>query len=162
MLSPSARQVIHALLTRPPLSYESLGFIVTPFDLHVLGTPPAFILSQDQTLNYSLFNPVRLLALPSFFPFTVLGFVSEISISCGFTHFSFRIFRVALLFSFQCSVLLCFQQLLQYITTTYPCQYLFWIFLHSKIVLKQRRRRDLNPRAALATYTLSRGASSAT
>ena len=22
----------------------------TPFDLHVLGTPPAFILSQDQTL----------------------------------------------------------------------------------------------------------------
>ena len=22
-----------------------------PFDLHVLGTPPAFILSQDQTLN---------------------------------------------------------------------------------------------------------------
>ena len=115
----------------------------------MLGTPPAFILSQDQTLNYSLFNPVRLLALPSFFPFTVLGFVSEISISCGFTHFSFRIFRVALLFSFQCSVLLCFQQLLQYITTTYPCQYLFWIFLHSKIVLKQRRRRDLNPRAAI-------------
>jgi hypothetical protein len=29
------------------------------FDLHVLGTPPAFILSQDQTLrNYSLFLPV--------------------------------------------------------------------------------------------------------
>ena len=24
-----------------------------PFDLHVLGTPPAFILSQDQTLRYS-------------------------------------------------------------------------------------------------------------
>ena len=24
--------------------------IITPFDLHVLGTPPAFILSQDQTL----------------------------------------------------------------------------------------------------------------
>ncbi len=23
----------------------------TPFDLHVLSTPPAFILSQDQTLN---------------------------------------------------------------------------------------------------------------
>ena len=106
MLSPSIRQVFHALLTRPPLTYNSLGFVISPFDLHVLGTPPAFILSQDQTLNYSLFNPVRLLALPSFFPFTVLGFVSEISISCGFLHFSFRIFRVALLFSFQCSVLL--------------------------------------------------------
>ena len=25
-------------------------FHLTPFDLHVLGTPPAFILSQDQTL----------------------------------------------------------------------------------------------------------------
>ena len=50
MLSPSARQVTHALLTRPPLKQESLGFIPFPFDLHVLGTPPAFILSQDQTL----------------------------------------------------------------------------------------------------------------
>ena len=34
-----------ALLTRPPLS------ISTPFDLHVLSRPPAFILSQDQTLR---------------------------------------------------------------------------------------------------------------
>ena len=25
-------------------------------DLHVLGTPPAFILSQDQTLNLIVFN----------------------------------------------------------------------------------------------------------
>lgn len=24
---------------------------VSPFDLHVLGTPPAFVLSQDQTLH---------------------------------------------------------------------------------------------------------------
>ena len=24
---------------------------LSPFDLHVLGTPPAFVLSQDQTLN---------------------------------------------------------------------------------------------------------------
>ena len=33
------------LLTRLPLG------IATPFDLHVLGTPPALILSQDQTLH---------------------------------------------------------------------------------------------------------------
>jgi hypothetical protein len=46
VLSPSLRQVAHALLTRPPLSGLSAG----PFDLHVLGTPPAFVLSQDQTL----------------------------------------------------------------------------------------------------------------
>ena len=50
MLSPGTGQVAHALLTRPPLKQESLGFILFPFDLHVLGTPPAFILSQDQTL----------------------------------------------------------------------------------------------------------------
>ena len=51
MLSPCIRQVTHALLTRPPLTYTSLGFSISPFDLHVLSTPPAFILSQDQTLN---------------------------------------------------------------------------------------------------------------
>ena len=50
LLSPSVRQVTHALLTRPPLAQESLGFISRSFDLHVLGTPPAFILSQDRTL----------------------------------------------------------------------------------------------------------------
>ena len=50
MLSPGIGQVTHALLTRPPLTWKSLGFIPSPFDLHVLGMPPAFILSQDQTL----------------------------------------------------------------------------------------------------------------
>ncbi len=50
-LSPSLRQVTHALLTRPPLSYPKASFQITPFDLHVLGAPPAFVLSQDQTLN---------------------------------------------------------------------------------------------------------------
>ena len=47
-LSPSERQVTHALLTRPPLRKIPKDF--SPFDLHVLGTPPAFVLSQDQTL----------------------------------------------------------------------------------------------------------------
>ena len=28
---------------------------LNPLDLHVLGTPPAFILSQDQTLNLKPF-----------------------------------------------------------------------------------------------------------
>ena len=48
-LSHSPGQISYVLLTRAPLSTESkFGF---PFDLHVLGTPPAFILSQDQTLR---------------------------------------------------------------------------------------------------------------
>ena len=55
VLSPTERQVPHALLTRPPLSHpfnlaEAL-YRGASFDLHVLGTPPAFVLSQDQTLN---------------------------------------------------------------------------------------------------------------
>ena len=53
-LSPSDRQVAHVLLTRPPLSYlifhPKASVNITPFDLHVLGAPPAFVLSQDQTL----------------------------------------------------------------------------------------------------------------
>ena len=48
ILSPSYGQVAHALLTRPPLTRPPKG--LRPFDLHVLSTPPAFVLSQDQTL----------------------------------------------------------------------------------------------------------------
>ena len=54
LLSPSKRQVAHALLTRSPLSTTPKNH--TPFDLHVLGTPPAFVLSQDQTLEFNLLN----------------------------------------------------------------------------------------------------------
>ena len=43
------------LLTRPPVaSTEPRGFGLLPLDLHVLGTPPAFTLSQDQTLHVKL------------------------------------------------------------------------------------------------------------
>ena len=48
-LSPTMRQVTHVLLTRPPLIHFPKE--TSSLDLHVLGTPPAFILSQDQTLN---------------------------------------------------------------------------------------------------------------
>ena len=42
---PNHREGSHVLLTRLPLS------IAGAFDLHVLGLPPAFVLSQDQTLK---------------------------------------------------------------------------------------------------------------
>ena len=49
------RQVTHALLTRPPLSQISVRKLQSAsFDLHVLSTPPAFILSQDQTLIFRI------------------------------------------------------------------------------------------------------------
>ena len=77
MLSPSKGQVAYALLTRSPLGSAAFSsrlsvmlFLrdgapphdaavmtseaeccVPPFDLHVLGMPPAFVLSQDQTLQ---------------------------------------------------------------------------------------------------------------
>ena len=41
----------HVLLTRPPLPPSLAG--ERTCDLHVLGTPPAFILSQDQTRHAS-------------------------------------------------------------------------------------------------------------
>ena len=42
---PYQRAYSHALLTRPPLDPK------VSLDLHVLGLPPAFVLSQDQTLK---------------------------------------------------------------------------------------------------------------
>ena len=54
MLSPSKGQVAYALLTRSPLRIEPK--LNSPFDLHVLGTPPAFVLSQDQTLYKMVSN----------------------------------------------------------------------------------------------------------
>src|SRR6478736_2857675 len=48
-LSQSQGQVTHVLLTRSPLIHPASW--ASPFDLHVLSTPPAFILSQDQTLH---------------------------------------------------------------------------------------------------------------
>ena len=48
-------QVGHALLTRSPLSPPSKARWI-PFDLHVLSTPPAFILSQNRTLHKKTFH----------------------------------------------------------------------------------------------------------
>ena len=48
-LSPRLRQVTYVLRTRAPLSSGASSQI--PSDLHVLGLPLAFILSQDQTLH---------------------------------------------------------------------------------------------------------------
>jgi hypothetical protein len=51
-LSQSQGQVTHVLLTRSPLIQGASS--LSSFDLHVLSTPPAFILSQDQTLRKCL------------------------------------------------------------------------------------------------------------
>src|SRR3954452_15399224 len=51
-LSRSSRQVTHVLLTRSRLCPRPKPG--SSLHLHVLSTPPAFVLSQDQTLRESL------------------------------------------------------------------------------------------------------------
>ena len=48
-LSPSPGQITYVLLSRLPLARGPKP--LRPFDLHALGAPPAFVLSQDQTLQ---------------------------------------------------------------------------------------------------------------
>ena len=50
-LSPISGQVAHVLRTLAPLSITGIATNNTPLDLHVLSTPPAFVLSQNQTLR---------------------------------------------------------------------------------------------------------------
>ena len=66
LLSPCTGQVTHALLTRPPLDRISASTNLLSFDLHVLSTPPAFVLSQDQTLYKSYLNSFLFKSLQSY------------------------------------------------------------------------------------------------
>ena len=50
-LSPTFRQIAHVLRTRAPLNKICIATNLVSFDLHVLSTPPAFVLSQNQTLR---------------------------------------------------------------------------------------------------------------
>ena len=59
-LSPISGQVAHVLRTLAPLTCPRIATETNPFDLHVLSTPPAFVLSQNQTLRKNL-EPVSLL-----------------------------------------------------------------------------------------------------
>ena len=63
VLAPLSRCCPHLegrLLTRySPVRHLVSTEINTPFDLHVLSTPPAFVLSQDQTLQKKYFSKNR-------------------------------------------------------------------------------------------------------
>ena len=50
-LSPTSWQIAHVLRTLAPLRLENIATSKSAFDLHVLSTPPAFVLSQNQTLR---------------------------------------------------------------------------------------------------------------
>ena len=55
-LSPSLGQVAYVLLNRLPL--EKRPKSLPSLDLHTLGTPQAFVLSQDQTLKWKVRLPL--------------------------------------------------------------------------------------------------------
>ena len=57
-LSHTPGQVAHVLRTLAPLSHSRIATQVTSFDLHVLSTPPAFVLSQNQTLRKEFVPPL--------------------------------------------------------------------------------------------------------
>ena len=59
MVIPLYRADPHTLLTRPPLVSKKASFLLLPLDLHVLGLPPAFNLSHDQTLQLKVFDAQR-------------------------------------------------------------------------------------------------------
>ena len=77
--------------------------MLTPFDLHVLSTPPAFILSQDQTLNKKFFLGLRLTLANSLTVFTIFWFVSV----RNFSESSQSCIALMLLYSLEFSGLHC-------------------------------------------------------
>ena len=89
LLSPTPGQVPHVLLTRSPLSYPCVrpkaSAEITPFDLHVLGAPPAFVLSQDQTLY-------KMVSKPDYSEFKSLYSQTQSLASCELLFGIFKVF----------------------------------------------------------------------
>ena len=85
------RQVTHALLTRPPLSHSSIRRNQSAsFDLHVLSTPPAFILSQDQTLVKSVCFQSRITTSNSFLTLLFLVHLQDVRLNFSLFRFCHR------------------------------------------------------------------------
>ena len=139
--------------------------MVASFDLHVLSTPPAFILSQDQTLmlKFVIFRcPVQFLnwqinrinlrfiplnVIERIYCFKVVSF-KETFVCCYYSTLKFiESFKVISLFNYQSSFLIAFVSL----TISLIILTRFKVFVNTffKLFFKQRRRRDLNPRAAI-------------
>ena len=130
------RQVAHALLTRPPLSHitrhpEGIRDQAS-FDLHVLSTPPAFILSQDQTLMLNGLSQVKK-ALASY-PCSLLFYKERSSVFLKKPSWKIhRNFQGCLIVQLSIFILpLCRStQLLYFIISKFVCQELFSRFFLS-------------------------------
>ena len=123
------------LLTRySPVRHWSGTEVPSPFDLNVLCTPPAFILSQDQTLEKWYFlrrnawNLYRANLISLCFTFCLSSILSEIHKIC-IAHTMLCTFL--LLFNFQGSMCRPFWRQLAHYTTLPPsCQEPFLLFLN--------------------------------
>ena len=86
-LFPCKGQVPYALRTRAPVAGKRASPFPLPLDLHVLGLPLAFILSQDQTLHrcpvYKFTGRRRRSSRP--FPFRFLNLFCPYNMSMNFT-----------------------------------------------------------------------------
>ena len=98
--------------------------------MHVLSTPPAFILSQDQTLMFNVDPSSR---STSFFILVITVLIKNVRWFLLKSSEKFiRIFKVVLLFSCQrsfCDPLLVCKKLYYFITVIFVCQELFWFIL---------------------------------
>ena len=110
-----------------------------PFDLHVLSTPPAFILSQDQTLVKNVCIRVRI----AWQFCSCLLFWFDI-FRCPFSKNLFKEFSGFVVYCSVINVLFCccrfMRQLLYYIKAFHVCQQLFYFFF---AVVKQFLTRQL-------------------
>ena len=128
-LSPCERQVAHALLTRPPLEYLGASSSMSPLDLHVLGTPPAFVLSQDQTLAFdSVLNPEVSFKFKTHFRIDCLFSMRLVKIASRVLLDSVSFSRIIAAFSVPLSRCLARGDLMYYTRLDDPCQHLFSLF----------------------------------
>ena len=123
------------LLTSPPLGY--IPKHMSSFDLHLLSTPPAFVLSQDQTLiKYEyLISQIIVLFVFCLYPYLLccyffkVLFCFRLSESLFIIHqFSFFVkyfFQVPANFFLMSAVIL--RQLVYYTSVSLFCQALFYV-----------------------------------
>ena len=104
------------------------------FDLHVLSTPPAFVLSQDQTLQFKSFSTgfTRLIAL-----------LKTSSLACCFAIQFSKIVRILI----RSPLALSPRASRLFTQSTADCQYLFLPLLHfpSRLWRPLRRRQSSLP-----------------
>ena len=115
------------LLTRySPVRHLVFTEINTPFDLHVLSTPPAFVLSQDQTLQKNYFSKNRFGSLLSVLKEINLGNL----LKSRYRTFVYVRKHICALFSFQRTFVAGLKSQLVYLNSLRIfCQELFYLFL---------------------------------